>query len=529
MKNRTEENRRNLEMIAPTWTMLGLALAACGGGGGSSGFGGRNLIPRNPFSTTSDDIVEPVTQPGVGGDLSATIEETNDIVQFYAIRWDQTVATLNTITTSAFGPGTSIDAELQVASKTVTLVTRAFGSTSTSTWTITGDDAGDFIFVEHGEGAVLETVHPVDYENPRDANGDNVYEITLDTGGDALNAQLGVDHLVSTGDVDYTITITDDSADARPATPPTTPPPTTPPPVANSPIILRDADGNVVDSYTFSVDEDVPEGATVGRVYSSVDNAVSGSRIFHEFLLTEGFFAGYTDSSDYEDHFNIYANGLITTEISSQLIPAVPLDYETATSHTLTVRVMYDLDGRYFTSNDREIRDVQVVINVNDVEGIRLRETNGDVVDSYTGSIYEDGQNADLPTISASVDDAPSGHVIIYQFVESGSVSDSDGAFMINTSSGAISVDDASLLDYETATSHTLTVRVTYDADGDTTTTNDQQTRDVQAVIDVNDIPGASPAQIPNRHTTQAEVIIPDDTDPIANIVPLPDADPSAG
>ena len=31
MKNRTEENRRNLEMIAPTWTLLGLALAACGG------------------------------------------------------------------------------------------------------------------------------------------------------------------------------------------------------------------------------------------------------------------------------------------------------------------------------------------------------------------------------------------------------------------------------------------------------------------------------------------------------------------
>ncbi len=37
MKNRTEENRRNLEMIAPTWTMLGLALAACGGGGGGGG------------------------------------------------------------------------------------------------------------------------------------------------------------------------------------------------------------------------------------------------------------------------------------------------------------------------------------------------------------------------------------------------------------------------------------------------------------------------------------------------------------
>ena len=369
MKNRTEENRRNLEMIAPTWTLLGLALTACGGGGGggsSSGFGGRSplqpvrfstdpstgtrsatvtesaqfrffeslepsdfqelydsvplpagvtenqvsydidvtglrttrvtvmieghpdgtinveltgddasllafftenqnagitalrafdyenpldanqdnvyeaslvitttdsrvptnlrrieqdyeiTVRNNPAddrlplaSTTSGDIVVPVMEPGVGGDLSATIEETNDIVQLYAIRWDTTVATLNGITTSAFGPGTSIDAELQVASKTVTLVTTAFGSTSTSAWTITGDDADEFIFVEHGEGAVLQTVNPVDYENPRDANRDNVYEITLDTGGDALNALLGVSHLVSTGDIDYTITVTD--------------------------------------------------------------------------------------------------------------------------------------------------------------------------------------------------------------------------------------------------------------------------------------------------------------------------------
>ncbi len=522
MKNRTEENRRNLEMIAPTWTLLGLALTACGGGGGggSSGFGGGNPTPRTPPTTTPrlSDVISPAaTQFGVGDTLSATTDETNEIAHFYALRWDTAIAVLDI--TGTF--------DLQVTSKTVTLTATSFGSTTTASWTITGADAGDFIFVQDGaENAVLQTVNPVDYENPRDANRDNVYEITLDAQGGTFGAAYT--HILSTGDVDYTITITDVAGDDRPATPPTTPTPTTPPPVVNSPIILRDTNGNVVDSYTFSVDEDAPELTTVGRIYSSVDNAAPGSRIFHEFLLTEGIFAGRISSSDDDDHFNIYANGEITTESSHGLRVAVPLDYETATSHTLTVRVMYDLDGRYGTISDREIRDVQVVINVNDVEGIRLRQY-GDVVDSYTGSIDEDGRDDELPTISASVDDAPSGHVIIYQFVESGSVSDSDGAFMINTSSGAISVDDASLLDYETATSHTLTVRVTYDADGDTTTTNDQQTRDVQVVIDVNNVSGASPAQIPNRHATQAEVIIPDDTDPIANIVPLPDADPSAG
>ena len=519
MKNKTEENRRNLEMIAPTWTLLGLALTACGGGGGggsSSGFGGRSPT-QNPSSTRLGDVIAPAaTQFGVGDTLSATTDETNEIAQFYALRWDTAIAVLDITGTY----------DLQVDSDTVTLSARSFGgSTTTASWTITGADAGDFIFVQDGaENAVLQTVHPVDYENPRDANRDNVYEITLDAQGGTFGAAYT--HILSTGDVDYTITITDVAGDDRPATPPTTPPPTTPPPVANSPIILRDTNGNVVDSYTFSVDEDAPELTTVGRIYSSVDNAAPGSRIFHEFLLTEGIFAGRISSSDDDDHFNIYANGEITTESSHGLRVAVPLDYETATSHTLTVRVMYDLDGRYGTISDREIRDVQVVINVNDVEGIRLRETNGDVVDSYTGSIDEDGRDDELPTISASVDDAPSGHVITYQFVKSGSVSDSDGAFTINTSSGAISVDDASLLNYETTPRYELTVRVTYDADGDTTTTNDQQTRNVDVIINVNDVPGASPAQIPNRQ----EPITHDHYDPDdLGLTSMPDADPSAG
>ena len=208
MKNRTEENRRNLEMIAPTWTMLGLALTACGGGGGggSSGFGGS---PRTTPPTTTprlSGVVETDPQFGVGGSLSATTGETNEIAQFYALRWDTAIAVLD-----IFGA-----VNLDVASKTVTLTATSSGSTTTASWTITGADAGDFIFVRDGaENAVLQTVHPVDYENPRDANRDNVYEITLDARGGTFGAAY--DHILSTGDVDYTITITDDSADARPA------------------------------------------------------------------------------------------------------------------------------------------------------------------------------------------------------------------------------------------------------------------------------------------------------------------------
>ena len=188
MKNRTEENRRNLEMIAPTWTMLGLALTACGGGGGGGSSSGR---------------VTPATQFGVGGSLSATTDETNEIEQFDALRWDTAIAVLDI--TGTF--------DLQVTSETVTLSATSFGSTTTASWTITGADAADFIFVRDGaENAVLQTVHPVDYENPRDANRDNVYEITLDAQGGTF---AGLTHILSTGDVDYTITVRNNPADDR--------------------------------------------------------------------------------------------------------------------------------------------------------------------------------------------------------------------------------------------------------------------------------------------------------------------------
>ena len=62
-------------------------------------------------------------------------------------------------------------------------------------------------------------------------------------------------------------------------------------------------------------------------------------------------------------------------------------------------------------------------------------------------------------------------------------VGTTDREFRI-ASDGTISV--AGNLDYETTPRYTLTVRATYDADGDTTTTNDATaTEDVDVVIDV--------------------------------------------
>ena len=150
------------------------------------------------------------------------------------------------------------------------------------------------------------------------------------------------------------------------------------------------------------------------------------------------------------------------------------LDYETAPRYELTVQINYDADGSILTLDDRETRnDVQVVINVNDVEGIRLKNADGDVVDSYTAPVDEDAfVGASVVTIDASVDGAAQGSTITYAFV-GGATANRDGFWQIGADSGTIinAFDPSgSVLDFETAEQHTLTVRVTYDADGAGTT-----------------------------------------------------------
>ena len=112
---------------------------------------------------------------------------------------------------------------------------------------------------------------------------------------------------------------------------------------------------------------------------------------------------------------------------------------------------------------------------------IRLADTDGNPVSSYTAPIDEPGANAVLPQIMASVDDAPTGHSFSYAFAGGDS-----GLFLIDSGTGEINLDGP--VDYETTPRYEFTVRVTYDADGDTTDTSDQETRDVQVVINVNNV-----------------------------------------
>ena len=165
MKKRTEENRRNLAMIAPTWTLTGLALTACI----------DDLI--------NDEINDRL--PGQPGVISfrngmARVVETNQVGRFEPLT-DSEIATLYADVELPGVMDNQITYEIDVISPTTARITIGIEGQQSGTIdvAITGDDAGTVEFFQDGGNAGIRTVNVLDYENPRDDNRDNVYEVSL--------------------------------------------------------------------------------------------------------------------------------------------------------------------------------------------------------------------------------------------------------------------------------------------------------------------------------------------------------------
>src|SRR5207253_886814 len=124
--------------------------------------------------------------------------------------------------------------------------------------------------------------------------------------------------------------------------------------------------------------------------------------------------------------------------------PSTVLDYENATSHDVIVRVT-DAGGLTF---DKTF--TLAVSNVNEAPG------NATLLG---GTVAENAANGTaIGTVTGSDPDA--GAVLSYSLFD-----DAGGQFAIGASSGSITVANGTLLDYENATSHQVTVRIT-DQDG---------------------------------------------------------------
>jgi hypothetical protein len=81
--------------------------------------------------------------------------------------------------------------------------TLAGPNAASGTWTFGGDDAGDFTFVN----GVLSFRATPDYEDPTDADGDNVYEVTLSANDGTYDAMRAVTITVTNVDEDGELTL----------------------------------------------------------------------------------------------------------------------------------------------------------------------------------------------------------------------------------------------------------------------------------------------------------------------------------
>ena len=120
------------------------------------------------------------------------------------------------------------------------------------------------------------------------------------------------------------------------------------------------------------------------------------------------------------------------------------LDYETAQSHTITVEA---------TASDGQTSTKDYLINVTNVADLGVSTiTDGDS-NTSNNSVAENASVGDVTNLTALATDSDTGATIrAYELTD-----DAGGLFTINPITGAVTV--AGALDYETASSHTITVK----------------------------------------------------------------------
>ena len=229
----------------------------------------------------------------------------------------------------------------------------------------------------------------------------------------------------------------------------------------------------------FSVDETATNATSVGDV--DANDADGGGTDSVTYSIEGGTGQSLFDINS--------SNGQITVNATG----ASTLDYESVTSYTLTVRAD---DGE--ASNNTT--DQSVTININDIEPAIANQT--------VGSVAENAANSTSVGTVAVTNDTNSVAFSI-------TAGNTGGAFAINSSTGEITVNDTSAIDYESSTSFSLTVQVT--DDGETTTD------DATVTVNVTDVEPAianqtvgSVAENVSNSTSVGTVAVTNDTDSVA-------------
>lgn len=184
------------------------------------------------------------------------------------------------------------------------------------------------------------------------------------------------------------------------------------------------ADAPVINDQALSFGEDSANSTSAGIVTATDADATDTLA----YSITAGNGAG------------IFAINAATGDIT--IADNSTIDFETTTSYALTVEVT---DGALTD-------DATITLNVTDVNEAptALTDANG-----AANNVAEDVTNGAAVGFTASSTD-PEASALTYSLLD-----DAGGRFAINGSTGVVTVADASLLDFETANNHSITVRVT--------------------------------------------------------------------
>ena len=353
----------------------------------------------------------------------------------------------------------------------------------TISWALTGDDALDFSISDSGQLSFGSTP---DFENPLDLDRDNVYEITITAADRTSGTEKLTDSLdarITVGNVDEPGTVTLNSQD----------------PVVNTPITatLTDPDGSIShQSWTWSRSS-TPGGTTTLITGATQDSYTPTAADINRYL---------TATVSYQDGEGTGKTALARTQGQA---PNSPPDFggDSSTSRAIDENLPDNSPvGEPVTANDPDHNtgDRRVyTIGGTDQAAFAVNPSTGQVSarnsldhetrDSHTVIITATDRNDETGTITvnisvndlneapefpqASVDltireDAPAGHqpgAVTATDVDDGqsvsyAITGTSNEFSIDPGSGAISLKQAGLLDYDLGQrSYTLTVTATDD------------------------------------------------------------------
>lgn len=184
---------------------------------------------------------------------------------------------------------------------------------------------------------------------------------------------------------------------------------------------------------------------SAGQTFVVQENASTGTSL-GSLLATDGdagtVFSNWTITAGNDD--GVFALDAASGQLT--LADVSTLDFETQTSYSLSVTVT---DG----SNTSSVESVLVTIN--DIDEFNVSPV---IDDNPTANrIAETSANGTTVGITASAFDADGSNNSIAYSLDN----NANGRFSINGTTGVVTLADSSLVDFETATSHSITVRAT--------------------------------------------------------------------